>query len=349
MIAIMFPCRAQQVQRAGSSDHGASLSSERRSAAANRSKHSGLKSGPRDESKQRYTTRVATAGFEWASLRTAVVTAWSLTVLDRLSVPVLRSVFAVIAAAEKRGELQKDTVNDVVLCQLHQVMLAMELGHVSGSAAASPCSNRGRSGSWLSTLAGADSGDDGTDDFKTTTTFSRPVAPPGKLAERCRTTFRRINKKVGHSSQYSPTATAVAEALAIARPECTVEREQLLHDCSYSVDLLLRQERIAVEVDGKVHYCRRGPWEEHDVTSGEAEAEAGGNVGNAATPLPVGTLPRKKLGRTALKHRQIQAKGWRMVAVPWWEWEASQKHGGGAPVHYLARKIWGVSGSSATG
>ena len=273
--------------------------------------------------------------------------------LDRLSVPVLRSVFAVIAAAEKRGELQKGTVSDVVLCQLHQVMLAMELGHVAGSPA-STCSNRGRGRSCLSALADADGGDDGAGDSKATTMFSGPIAAPSKLAERCRATFRRINKKVGHSSQYSPTASAVAEALEIARPECTVEREKLLHDCSYSVDLLLRQERIVVEVDGKVHYCRRGPWEEHEMTSellgagAEAQAEARGDVGSAETSTSVGALARKKLGRTALKHRQIEAKGWRMVTVPWWEWEASQKQGAGAPVRYLTRKIWGLSGSSAT-
>jgi hypothetical protein len=317
----MFACRAQQVQRSGSS-------------------------GQRDSDIS--NENGSTTGLEWASLRTAVVVAWSLTVLDRLSFPVLRAVFAVIAAAEKRGELKEGKVNDTVLCQLHQVILAMELGHVSGSLAASSVSNRGRNRRRLPTSSDVNSGNDGGSDAKTDSTYGRCIAAPSRLAKRCRATFRRINKKVGRTSQYSPTATAVGQALAMARPESKVEREQLLHDCSYSVDLLLRQERIAVEVDGKVHFCRSGPWEEYTMATYAAEADAGRSFGNLVTPTgidqstPVGALSQRRLGRTALKHRQIEASGWRVVAVPWWEWDSLE--GGGAPVRYLARKTCGLNG-----
>ena len=299
---------------------------------------------------------IKTTDCEWASLRTAVVVAWSLTVLDRLSFPVLRAVFAVVAAAEKRGELKEGKVNDIVLCQLHQVILAMELGHVSGCRATSPGSNRGRSSKRFAALSDVNHGEDTnskhehSNNAKIQSMNGRGVAAPSRLAERCRATFRRINKKVGHSSQYSPTAAAVGKALAMARPESQVEREQLLHDCGYSVDFLLREERIAVEVDGKVHFCRSGPWEEEcNVATGAAGAEC--SVGRKATPtmgIPhpstqIAALLPRRLGRTVLKHRQIEANGWRVVAVPWWEWELLSLKGGGAPVRYLARKTCGLS------
>ena len=135
----------------------------------------------------------------------------------------------------------------------------------------------------------------------------------------------------------------------MARPECKVEREQLLHDCGYSVDLLLRQERIAVEVDGKVHYCRTGPWDEDDIAT-TSDVDAGHSGGSPTIPatafdtsMKVRPLLPRRLGRTVLKHRQIKAKGWRIVSIPWWEWESLKKQSRGAHVRYLARKVCGVS------
>ena len=59
--------------------------------------------------------------------------------------------------------------------------------------------------------------------------------------------------------------------------------------------------------------------------------------------MTVDALSQRRLGRTALKHRQIEASGWRVVAVPWWEWDSLE--GGGAPVRYLARKTCGLNGA----
>lgn len=280
--------------------------------------------------------------------------AWSLTVLDRLSFPVLRSVFAVIAAVQARGELKKGVVNEIVLCQLHQVFLAIDLGHVYKPSSISCGSSGARRRRPLATMS--EDGHNGCSERKTESTVCNRILVPSQLAERCRTTFRRITTKVGRSSQFSPTAASVEKALAMARPECHVKREQVLRDCGYSVDLLLRQERIAVEVDGKVHYCRRGPWEEEpwlrqnvNVPNG-SEMNTEKSAGRPTTSSTSGrselspltdTLPLRKLGRTVLKHRQIEAKGWRVVSVPWWEWESLSEHGG-ARVSYLARKIWGV-------
>jgi hypothetical protein len=279
--------------------------------------------------RSRRTTRSTSAMDGWVSLRCAVGVAWSLTVLDRLSVPALRSVFAVVAAAEQRGELsltqqanskgkrktkgKGSAMNEIVLCQMHQVNLAVELGHVSSSSSSTTTEEddthsssrrrrqRGRARRRLAAFSGdvVVDGGGGGGGGGGDSTAARIPQPPSRLAERCLAAFRRINTKVGRSSQPSPTAAAVEQALVLARPECQVEREQLLHDCGYAVDLLLRKERVAVEVDGKVHYCRRGPWEK---TEEESEDEAESEEAHAK-----GATAARKLGRTALKQRQIEA------------------------------------------
>jgi hypothetical protein len=38
-------------------------------------------------------------------------------------------------------------------------------------------------------------------------------------------------------------------------------------------------------------------------------------------------------------------QGWRIVSVPWWEWESLATQGRGAHVRYLARETRGGSGA----
>ena len=68
-----------------------------------------------------------------------------------------------------------------------------------------------------------------------------------------------------------------------------VEEEHITAD-GHSLDYALVDERIAIEVDGPKHFVAHG-------------------------------ARRRELGRTVLKRRQLGALGWRLVAVPFFEWE----------------------------
>ena len=257
---------------------------------------------------QRLTSNVSGGGEDWTEARTVITAVWSLTVLDKLSAPVVRALFAVLTAAEKRGSF-KGKENIPLLCQLHQVFLAVELGHLVGpqqkKLGASHLAGRGR---------------------------QQPRRPsaikiPDRWVARSRKAWWGTNTAVPRSSPHSPGAAEVERALALARPEAQVKREQLLPDCGYSVDILLPDQKVVVEYDGLVHYCRRGPWEEVHTDGLGAEQR------------------QRKLGRTALKQRQIEAMGWRMVSVAWWEWEALREEGNGAEVRWLARETRGGQGA----
>ena len=71
----------------------------------------------------------------------------------------------------------------------------------------------------------------------------------------------------------------------------TVQQEVVLEE-GYSLDLVIdwRCERLAIEVDGPSHFARRKP-----------------------------------TGATLLKRRQLKHLGWRLVSVPYWEWD-ERKH-----------------------
>tara|TARA_B100000513_G_scaffold193026_1_gene119917 strand:+ start:113 stop:562 length:450 start_codon:yes stop_codon:yes gene_type:complete len=70
-----------------------------------------------------------------------------------------------------------------------------------------------------------------------------------------------------------------------------VEEEQRCQISGYSIDALvalINGEQIAVEVDGPSHF-----------------------IGRSQQPT----------GATQLKHRQLRHFGWRLVSVPYWEWD----------------------------
>ena len=71
-----------------------------------------------------------------------------------------------------------------------------------------------------------------------------------------------------------------------------MEEEHLEPRTGYSLDLALPSSRVAVEVDGPSHFL-----------------------------LPDGRGVRKPNGPTLLKRRLLTAAGWRVISVPFYEWD----------------------------
>ncbi|KAJ1477170.1 RAP domain-containing protein, partial [Baffinella frigidus] len=73
--------------------------------------------------------------------------------------------------------------------------------------------------------------------------------------------------------------------------EWHIEEEAIHEESGYSLDLALldADRQVCIEVDGPSHFVARG---------------------------------RRPLGSTLLKHRHLQAMGWTVISVPFWEWQA---------------------------
>jgi len=102
------------------------------------------------------------------------------------------------------------------------------------------------------------------------------------LADRCLHAFKAGSLLISASSGQQADVGAVVSALGIAAIS-----EYVDPNTGYSYDFYIPEDGIALEFDGPFHFCR-------------------------GTRLP--------LGSTILKHRQIQAQGHILVAVPYWEW-----------------------------
>lgn len=78
---------------------------------------------------------------------------------------------------------------------------------------------------------------------------------------------------------------------AILRDELGVEHEMeaLTADGLFSIDIAMRTERVALEVDGPSHFLR-------------------------------GTLA--PTGPTLARDRLLAARGWRVISLPYFEWDA---------------------------
>ena len=85
------------------------------------------------------------------------------------------------------------------------------------------------------------------------------------------------------------------------------EEEIIEQQTGYSLDLALRSSRIAVEVDGPSHFLR--------------------DVHGVYWPN----------GSTRLKQRLLRAAGWRLVSVPFFEWDPLHSHE--TQRNYLQRKL----------
>lgn len=128
---------------------------------------------------------------------------------------------------------------------------------------------------------------------------------------------RRLRESSVHESDaqrhMSRALETIARSVGNGR-ELVVAREVRVHGGAFSVDAIvscrLRPERrIAVEMDGPTHFVGSGP---PDV------------------------FPN---GSSAFKRRLLARLGWRLVHVPWWEWEALGQPTSDVHVAYLRAKL----------
>ena len=89
-----------------------------------------------------------------------------------------------------------------------------------------------------------------------------------------------------------PSGLQRSVADALADVQVGFEEEHLEPRTGYSLDLALPSSRIAVEVDGPSHFL-----------------------------LPDGRGVRRPNGPTLLKRRLLAAAGWRVISVPFYEWD----------------------------
>ena len=79
---------------------------------------------------------------------------------------------------------------------------------------------------------------------------------------------------------------------ALANVQVGFEEEHPEPHTGYSLDLALPSSRIAIEVDGPSHFL-----------------------------LPDGRGVRRPNGPTLLKRRLLAAAGWRVISIPFYEWD----------------------------
>jgi len=104
------------------------------------------------------------------------------------------------------------------------------------------------------------------------------------------------------------SSVASTPSTSIAAVRFGFEEEYIEPRTGYSLDLALPSSRIAIEVDGPTHFL-----------------------------LPDGRGVRKPNGHTLLKRRLLAAAGWRVISVPFFEWDGL--HSAGERQAYLQRVV----------
>ena len=118
-------------------------------------------------------------------------------------------------------------------------------------------------------------------------------ASAGSFPLRFSPTVETAGADVWRASVHDVRMSRLQEAVSAALSGLGVAHEQegLTEDGLFSLDLALRAERVAVEVDGPSHFVR----------------------------LPGDT--RAASGPTRARRRLLEVRGWRVASVPYWEWD----------------------------
>ena len=116
---------------------------------------------------------------------------------------------------------------------------------------------------------------------------------------------RRLCCDAMHDTQVRASALQRSVAAALAAVRFGFEEEYVEPRTGYSLDLALPSSRIAIEVDGPTRFL-----------------------------LPDGREPN---GPTLLKRRLLAAAGWRVISVPFFEWDGL--HSAGERQAYLQRVV----------
>ena len=114
--------------------------------------------------------------------------------------------------------------------------------------------------------------------------------------------------RAAFGSEGRPSQMQRNVGVALASLELRLEEEVVLHE-GYSLDFVVvwRGERVGVEVDGPFHFIDHEP-----------------------------------NGATQLKRRQLRHLGWRLVSVPYWEWDEVDASSQRAE-EYLASRLGGLA------
>ena len=113
-------------------------------------------------------------------------------------------------------------------------------------------------------------------------TLPPPLSPA--LQDRCRISFC--------ATSHWPSQSQRDVVRILTKLGVPVEEEEKIIQEGYSIDLVVvwKGERVAIEFDGPSHFLMSD----------------GVRLAN---------------GATMLKHRQLRSLGWKLVAVPYWEWD----------------------------
>eukprot|EP00966_Prymnesium_polylepis_P187428 4345420-Prymnesium_polylepis.1 len=198
------------------------------------------------------------------------------------------------------------------MCQLHQWWLWREehllrasscLNSSTSSSSSSGGGGGSSGGGGVSSGGGGVSSGEADDACSVVDISSHWLELPEELSQTCREAFE------SRDATASNFQLAVRDCLQSMGME---PQEEVCTPQGYSVDLVveLGGRRVAVEVDGPSHY-----------------------LGSSRMPN----------GATMLKRRQLEAFGWRLVSVPYWEWSplwvkrVEERHKRCRP--YLRRKL----------
>tara|TARA_B100000513_G_scaffold193709_1_gene121435 strand:+ start:526 stop:3900 length:3375 start_codon:yes stop_codon:yes gene_type:complete len=136
---------------------------------------------------------------------------------------------------------------------------------------------------------------------------------PEGLGERCREAFF---SREGTPSQLQFNVTKALRLLVSGKVPTKVKREDRCLETGYTIDAVIERgaERVAVEIHGPWHFLGRSA-QQLRVNRPSSDAVAVGWASAADEQHEMG-------GAMLIKQRQLRHFGWKLLNVPYWEWNA---------------------------